>query len=152
MNIYGTDWANMRVQVRLDKGAIAPTRAHERDAGIDLYVPATNKPVEIEPNGSLVVDTGVHVSIDTAYVGMVFPRSGMNVKHGVVCGTGVIDTGFEGSILVRLYNHGFDDFTVNPGDRIAQLVIMPIALPDLMLPQCETKEPRGENGYGSTGK
>lgn len=138
--------------VKLDDGAHLPTRAHANDAGLDLYVPDWFSPYGVRPGGSMGIDTGVHVGIQSGYVGMVFPRSGLNIKHEAVCGTGVVDAGFTGSIKVRLYNHGSEVLKVMPGDRIAQLVIMPVWLLAPVEVQSLGESERGDSGCGSTGR
>lgn len=131
----------------LEKGAIPPTRAHSADAGLDLY---SRSMAIVEAGDSRYFDTGVHIAIPAGYVGMVKAKSGLNTKHGITC-TGVIDAGYTGSIAVKLYNHGTDNLIVDPGMKIAQLVILPIITPDLRVVNGMQKTDRGDNGFGSTG-
>ena len=134
--------------VALDKGAYMPTRAHKDDAGLDLYAMAG----QIVPaKESAVFDTGVHVEIPSGYVGMIKSKSGLNVKHGITS-EGVIDAGYTGSIAVKLYNHSGYDYTVEAGDKISQLVIMPIITPELELVESLHCSERGCGGFGSTGR
>lgn len=143
----------MILKVVLEKGARMPTRAHKADAGLDLYSKRGygRFAVEIPPRGSATLNTGVHIEIPEGYVGMVKAKSGMNIKGGITC-TGVIDAGYTGSIHVRLQNNSLDQaYTVNPGDKIAQLVILPIITPDLIQVGQLSKTDRGDNGFGSTG-
>ena len=149
----------MIVRFSLDDGAIAPTKAHEWDAGFDLYMPNTCDPKTITtdelPFGNgvagLSIDTGVHVEIPKGYVGMLKSKSGLNVKQSVVS-EGVIDAGYTGSIVVKLYKHAGNDYTFNSGDKITQLVIMP--LPEVELVQVDSIAggDRGDNGFGSSGR
>lgn len=136
------------MKIKLDKGAFMPTRAHKTDAGLDLY--AGEKKV-IPAKGSAVFDTGVHIELPKGTVGMLKSKSGLNVKHGLTS-EGVIDVGYTGSICVKLYNNSDKDYTVNKGDKISQLVIMPIVTPTLELVEDLTETERGNGGFGSTGR
>ena len=145
------------MKVKLDKNAFMPTRAHEDDAGLDLYATETKV---VPARGSAIFDTGVHVELKEIKidrfsfrtVGMLKSKSGLNVKHGLTS-EGVIDMGYTGSICVKLYNHSDKDYTVNRGDKISQLVIMPI-ISVLNLEQVDDLEAtdRGDGGFGSTGR
>lgn len=140
------------MKIKLDGGAKMPTRAHADDAGLDLYSRETRV---IYPHSSATFDIGVHVEIPRGYVGMIKSKSGLNVKHGLTS-EGVVDCGYTGSIRVKLYNHSPEAYTVDVGDKISQLVIMPIIAPELELVEdfegfgAETE--RGNNGFGSTGR
>lgn len=136
------------MKIVLDKNAIMPTRAHETDAGLDLYA---TKRAFIRAGGSEVFDTGVHVELPVGTVGMIKSKSGLNVKHGLIS-EGVIDVGYTGSIRVKLYNLSPEPYIVRKGDKISQLVIMPILTPELELVDELTQSERGNNGFGSTGK
>ena len=136
------------MKVKLDPGAYMPERAHPADAGLDLRSPIN----ELVPGfGSAVIDTGVHVEIPEGYVGMLKSKSGLNVKHGITS-EGVIDSGYTGSIVVKLYNHSSKKYLVQKGDKISQLVIMPIFTPQLEIVSRLVETDRGDNGFGSTGK
>lgn len=140
------------INVMLDEGAIMPNRAHEDDAGLDLYTP---KDVilsgVLDRERSAVIDTGVHVEIPQGFVGMIKSKSGLNVYGGIVC-EGVIDAGYTGSICVKLYNHGDIGHYFKRGDKIAQLVILPIVTPVPKLVDRFAETERGNNGFGSTGR
>ena len=138
----------MKMKVKLDPGAYLPTRAHENDAGLDLY--AINS-VWIRPNSSEFFDTGVHVAIPKGYGGFVKSRSGLMMKHEVTT-DGTIDSGYTGSIGVMLFNHGRGDVFIKAGERIAQLVIVPIITPELDLVDEMEETDRGDGGFGSTGR
>lgn len=138
----------MKMKVMLDPGAIMPTRAHELDAGLDLYSPVDDV---VYHDDSLTIDTGVHVEITAGYVGMVKSKSGLNVKHGIQS-EGVIDAGYTGSICVKLYNHGNCAVPIQKGQKISQLVILPIITPELELVDSLEDTERGSGGFGSTGK
>ncbi len=135
------------MKVMLDPGAILPTRAHPTDAGLDLYAPRT---VLIPARGSAVVDTGVHVSLPERTVGMLKSKSGLNVKKNIL-GEGVIDEGYTGPIVVKLYNQGDEDVTIEAGQKLIQLVILPILTPELELADSLDETDRGAGGFGSTG-
>jgi dUTP pyrophosphatase len=137
-----------RVKVMLDKGAYIPERAHEQDAGLDLRSPIK---LSIYAGESAIIDTGVHVAIPDGYVGMLKSKSGLNVKYGLL-NEGVIDAGYTGSIIVKLYNFGDRDIMVERGDKVSQLVILPIITPDVEMVNNLDKTERGSNGFGSTGR
>jgi dUTP pyrophosphatase len=137
----------MKMKVKLDDGAFVPTRAHDLDAGLDLYAMES---ALILPNSSHLFDTGVHMAIPAGYVGMIKSKSGLNVKFGVTS-EGVIDAGYTGSMVVKLFNHGYNSVTIQRGQKISQLVILPIITPELeLVDELESTE-RGNNGFGSTG-
>lgn len=137
------------MKIVLDKGAFMPTRGHAHDAGLDLKTPIA---FELMAGGSITIDTGVHIEIPVGMVGMLKSKSGLNVIHGITS-EGVIDTGYTGSIHAKLYNHGYKDVSFEAGDKITQLVIMPIFIPDnLEVVDSLAKTDRGANGFGSTGR
>lgn len=136
------------MKIKLDKGAYMPTRAHDDDAGLDIYARETQI---VKARGSATFDTGVHIELPKGTVGMIKSKSGLNVKHDLTS-EGVIDTGYTGSICVKLYNHGDKDYTVWRGDKISQLVVMPIFLLALELVDSLEETERGNGGFGSTGK
>lgn len=136
------------MKVMLEKDAKLPTRAHESDAGYDLYS-RERKP--IRGHESAVFDTGVHVEIPRGYVGFLKSKSGLNVKHGLT-GEGVIDAGYTGSIRVKLYNNSDEAYIVESGDKISQLVILPILTPELEEVESLDDTDRGNGGFGSSGR
>lgn len=135
------------MKIVLDQGAILPTRAHDDDAGLDLY--ARDKQV-VCAKESAKFDTGVHIQLPKGTVGFIKSKSGLNVKYGLTC-EGVIDVGYTGSIVVKMYNNSGFDYVVNAGDKIAQLVVLPILLPKPELVDSLEETERGDNGFGSTG-
>jgi dUTP pyrophosphatase len=139
------------MRVKLDKDAYMPVRAHQDDAGMDLRTPFD---VTVLPNGcSAVIDTGVHMEIPKGYFGKVESKSGLNVNHGAVSCGGVIDCGYTGSIVVKLYNFGKLPYHFKKGDKVAQLVIIPCIAPELeQVEELSTDSERGNNGFGSTGR
>ena len=131
---------------QLDAGAFKPTKAHPSDAGYDLYA---REDVELAADKTFKVDTGVHVLIPEGFVGLVLPRSSFNCM-GVATPTGVIDAGYTGSISVVLVSKF--DLKIFAGNRIAQLVIVP--LPEIRLIEGDVmahKSERGCGGFGSSG-
>lgn len=136
------------MKVQLDKGAYMPTRAHEADAGLDLYA---REGAVVSARESVKFDTGVHIELPPNTVGFLKSKSGLNVKYGI-SSEGVIDEEYTGSIVVKLYNNSGRDYIVNKGDKISQLVILPILKPELELVDSLDATDRGDNGFGSTGR
>ena len=138
------------MKIILDVGAYLPTYAHDADAGMDLRTPVA---FIVPAHGSYTVDTGVHMQIPVGQVGFIKSKSGLNVKGGLTA-TGVVDSGFSGSIRVKLYNHSDEDYMFSRGDKITQLVLLYIAKPENgfeVVDHFEETE-RGDNGFGSTGR
>lgn len=137
------------MKIMLDKGAYMPERGHATDAGLDLKTPEN---VVVNPKKSAVIDTGVHIQLPKGTVGMLKSKSGLNVKFGINS-EGVIDEGYTGSIVVKLYNHSDKIVLLERGDKITQLVILPVIIPTRLdvVESFEATE-RGDNGFGSTGK
>lgn len=136
----------MQIKYELDEGACAPMRAHDSDAGFDL---ACKEDQILEPKVTNVIDTGVHILIPEGYVGLVCPRSSFNVK-GIGTPIGVVDAGYTGSIRVVL--EPFNVTKIFKGNRIAQLVILP--LPNIKMIEGKVigvGTHRGDGGFGSTG-
>lgn len=136
------------MRIVLDKGALMPTRGHAADAGLDLRTPITRVAY---PHSSICIDTGVHVEIPEGYCGLLKSKSGLNTKF-MIQTEGVIDAGYTGSIVVPVYNHSDEPYIFGAGDKITQLVIVPILLPELELANSLEETDRGDNGFGSTGK
>lgn len=136
------------MKIKLDSWGIMPTRAHDTDAGLDLYA---ERDAIIWPGESAVFDTGVHVQLPPNTAGMVKSKSGLNMKHGITS-EGVVDVGYTGSICVKLYNHSNTPYMIRKGDKISQLVIVPIIIPPLKLVDSLEESERGDNGFGSTGR
>ena len=136
------------MNIILDDGAFKPEFAHKTDAGADLRSPVY---AIVPAHGSVVIDTGVHVEILEGYVGMLKSKSGLNVKHDLI-GTGTIDSGYSGSIRVKLYNLGDTDYQIHRGDKIIQLVIMPCIYCEFTEVEQFADSERGDGGFGSTGR
>lgn len=141
------------MKVKLDEGAYMPESAFESDAGYDIKTPVSIRVAPYTPSngdGVAIINTGVHVSIPHGYVGFLKSKSGLNVKNSLT-GEGVIDSGYTGSIVVKLYNHGNEEKHFKAGEKIIQLVILPILKPKLVLVESLEDTERGDGGFGSTG-
>ena len=136
------------MKIMLDNGAYMPTRAHSTDAGLDLYA----KEGQVVPaKESATFDTGVHIQLPPCMAGLLVSKSGLNVKHDITS-TGLIDEGYTGSIKVKLFNHSGYDYRVEAGDKISQLVILPVCSPELEVVESLEETERGLCGFGSTGR
>lgn len=142
-----------KIKVVLDNGAYMPEKAHDTDAGFDLRAPYDFEVPEMEiyTAGSATIDTGVHIQLPKGTVGMIKSKSGLNVKHSLIA-EGVIDVGFTGSIVVKIYNLSSKPYHFKKGDKITQLVIMPIVENELEQVDSLEDTERGNGGFGSTGK
>ncbi|MEX1280808.1 MAG: dUTP diphosphatase [Acidimicrobiia bacterium] len=135
---------------RLDRDLPMPEHAHPGDAGVDLR---STERVELAPGDRRLVPTGLAVAIPVGWAGLVVPRSGLAIRHGigVVNGPGLIDAGYRGEVKVVLVNHGDEPVTFERGDRIAQLVVVPAAGQELVEVDELPGTVRGAGGFGSTG-
>lgn len=145
---------NMLVRFKkLDKNAVVPTYGTPFSAGADLYA-CMAEAVTINPGQTVLMHTGIAMELPEGYVGLNFARSGLATKRGLAPANkvGVIDSDYRGEIMVALHNHGSEAQTVEPGERISQLLIMPVVQAEFE----ETKElsdtVRGAGGFGSTGR
>jgi dUTP pyrophosphatase len=137
---------------KLKDEAVLPSRAHEGDAGLDLYA---CEAAHLGPGERWSVGTGVAVEIPEGHTGLVLPRSGLARDHGIalVNSPGLIDAGYRGEVRVLLLNTDpAETFRVEPGDRIAQLVIAPVALAEPIEVGKLTDSARGDGGFGSSGR
>jgi dUTP pyrophosphatase len=136
--------------LRLDPELPVPARAHHDDAGIDLHA---RSDANLAPGEWAMIPTGIAVAIPEGHAGLVAPRSGLAARHGisVVNGPGVIDAGYRGEINVILINHGTVPLELSRGDRIAQLVVVPVVLPELVEVDELPESTRGAGGFGSSG-
>lgn len=143
----------MKMQVKkLDPKAKMPTYGSALAAGADLYV-CLEEPVTIQPGKTALLPTGISIAVPEGYAGMVFARSGLASKQGLAPANkvGVIDADYRGPVMVALHNHSQEPRTVNHGDRVAQLVIMPVLTPELEEVAELDETQRGAGGFGSTG-
>jgi dUTP pyrophosphatase len=137
--------------VKLNEQATLPTRAHDNDAGLDLHAAESAR---LAPGARVSVGTGLAVQIPEGVGGLVLPRSGLAIKHGVtlVNSPGLIDPGYRGEVRVLLINTDrTQEFQISPGDRIAQLLLVPVAHAKPLQAAALDESTRGEGGFGSTG-
>lgn len=143
---------------KLNKEAKAPTRANGSDAGADVYY-CGNEKIEILPNRTALLGTGLQIATPHGYVCEVKNRSGMAYKNQLLVGACVIDSGYSGEVMINLHNVGSEVRVVNPGDKIAQLIFYQVGLPlfnelteeEELYSQTDTSSNRAANGFGSTG-
>ena len=136
---------------RLSDGAVVPSRAHPDDAGLDL---AASEAVVLSPGERAGVPTGIAVAIPPGHAGLVVPRSGLARRHGVTVANapGLIDAGYRGELIVLLVNLGRATHAVAAGDRVAQLVVVPVAtMAPIEVEELPEGDGRGDAGFGSTG-
>jgi dUTP pyrophosphatase len=137
---------------RLSESARPPARAHAGDAGYDLHA---SEAATIGPGGRASVGTGIAVAIPDGHAGLVLPRSGLAARHGITLpnAPGLIDSGYRGELRVLLLNADpAEPFEVEPGDRIAQLVLVRVEAPELVEAESLVETARGGRGFGSTGR
>ena len=130
-----------------------PAYATEASAGLDLRA-AIEAPMTLAGGESALIPSGISIHIgDPALCGIILPRSGLGHRHGIVLGngTGLIDADYQGPLLISTWNRSGEPFTIQPGDRIAQLVIQPITRVSLQVVDSFTGSTRGEGGFGHTG-
>ena len=132
----------------LTTGLFVPSYAHSGDAGADLKA---SKACIVPARGKHLVSTGLSVALPDRHVGLIWPRSGLAVKHSIDCGAGVIDAKYRGEVKVLLFNHSDDDFTIEPGDRIAQLLIQKVESVNFTPVDNLEETARNQAGFGSTG-
>ncbi len=138
---------------RLRANAIMPTFGTDQAAGADLYA-CLDQPVTLEPGQTAFIPTGLSMAIPEGFVGLVFARSGLACKSDLAPANkvGVIDSDYRGEFIVALHNHGSETRTVSGGERIAQLLIMPVLHPGYRETDTLPETQRGAGGFGSTGK
>lgn len=142
----------MQIKVKkLDERAILPTRGSAMAAGMDLYA---LDGVTVEAGETVLVHTGIALSIPEGYAGFVYARSGIATKRGLAPANkvGVIDADYRGEIMVALHNHGTSPQAVDAGERVAQMVVAPFLVPELALVETLDETERADGGFGSTGK
>ena len=138
---------------KLRPGAMLPSFGSEEAAGADLYA-CLEEAVEIKPGQTVFIPTGLAMALPRGYVGLIYARSGMACKHGLAPANkvGVIDSDYRGEIVVALHNHSGEARTVEPGQRIAQMLITPVLQPAYEAAQTLSNTCRDAGGFGSTGK
>jgi dUTP pyrophosphatase len=139
---------------RIGEDIPLPTYATDGSAGMDMRA-CLDEPLTIHPGETHLIPTGIAIHInDPNLAAVLLPRSGLGHKHGIVLGnlTGLIDSDYQGQVFVSCWNRGKDTFTVNPGERIAQMVFVPVVQADFEIVESFTNSDRGEGGFGHTGK
>lgn len=137
---------------KLRAEAVLPSRATAESAGFDLSA-CLEEPVVIWPGETRMIPIGVAVELPPGTAGMVYARSGLSTRHGIalINGVGVVDSDYRGELMTPLHNYGTEALTIEPGDRVAQLVVTPVLLPQLEEADSLSESVRGERGFGSTG-
>ncbi len=144
----------MKLKIKcMRAGAVIPKRATAESAGLDLSA-LLDQDVIIRPGEIVKIPTGIAVGLEVGTVGLIYPRSGLASKHGITLANcvGVVDSDYRGEILVPVTNHSNTPFTIHNGDRIAQLVVSPILLPEIEEVVELDDTARGSGGFGSTGR
>jgi len=140
----------MQIKVKkLNPDAILPNYAHPGDAGLDLFSLETYK---LKPQERKAFATGITIELESGYVSLVKDKSGLAAKYGLHTLAGVIDAGYRGEYKIILINHGNQTYTINQGDKIAQLLIMPVVQVEIKETDELSDTSRNTGGFGSTGK
>ena len=138
---------------KIGKEIPMPQYATNGSAGLDLRA-CLNDPLEIKPGETKLIPTGLAMHLDNPkYAAMILPRSGLGHKHGIVLGNlvGLIDSDYQGELLISCWNRGVSDFTINPGERIAQMIIVPVVQTQFQIVSDFDDSARGAGGFGHTG-
>lgn len=136
------------MKIKLKEYGLKPIRAHETDAGMDLRSPVR---AVVPPRGYVSISTGVCVELPGGCCGLLVSKSGLNTKYGLTT-TGLIDEGYSGEIVVTIHNESNTAYTIEPGDKISQLVVFPVRYEPIELVDEISAGERGKRGFGSTGK
>ncbi|MBK8971880.1 MAG: dUTP diphosphatase [Hahellaceae bacterium] len=142
------------LDARLGDSIPLPSYATAGSAGMDLRA-CLEEAVVLQPGATLLIPTGMAIHLDDpGLAAVLLPRSGLGHKHGIVLGNlvGLIDSDYQGQLMVSCWNRGSEPFTINVGDRIAQMVIVPVVQVELQLVDAFSSSDRGAGGFGSTGK
>ena len=138
---------------KLREGAILPTFGSPEAAGADLYA-CLEQDVTIAPGETVFVPTGLAMELPRGYAGLIYARSGLACKRGLAPANkvGVVDSDYRGEFIVALHNHGAQAQTISTGERIAQLVVTPVLIPEYVEVDNLSETSRGTGGFGSTGR
>lgn len=148
---------NLQIQVldeRIGHSIPFPAYATDGSAGLDLRA-CLSQPLVLEPGDTQLIGTGLAIHIaDPALAALILPRSGLGHKHGIVLGNlvGLIDSDYQGELMVSCWNRGRTQFTVEPGERLAQLVLVPVVQAEFEVVDAFNSSDRGAGGFGSTGR
>jgi len=151
--------ARRRLQIRILDARIGsdyplPQYATPGSAGVDLRA-CIAAPLELQPGDTQLIPSGVAIHLDDpGYAAIVLPRSGLGHKHGIVLGNlvGLIDSDYQGQVMVSCWNRGLTAFTIQPGERIAQMVVVPVLQVELDVVRDFQTSERGDKGFGSSGR
>jgi dUTP pyrophosphatase len=138
---------------RIGRDIELPRRATSGSAGLDLRA-CIDAPLTLEPGQAELVPTGIAIHLgDPTLAAMLLPRSGLGHKHGIVLGNlvGLIDSDYQGQVMVSMWNRGATPYTIQPGERIAQMVVVPVVQVDFEVVEEFEASVRGAGGFGSTG-
>ncbi|MFQ3229673.1 dUTP diphosphatase [Reinekea sp.] len=139
---------------KIGKSIDLPTYGTPGSAGLDLRA-CIDKPLIVQPGDTHLIKTGIAIYIeDPSLAATIIPRSGLGHKHGIVLGNlvGLIDSDYQGELMVSCWNRGSEPFTIEPGDRIAQMIIVPVIQAQFNIVSEFTETERGSGGFGSTGR
>lgn len=139
---------------KVRENARIPRYATNGSAGMDLYA-CTEEKITLEPNGLAMIPTGLAIELpDSSCAAFIYARSGLGVKHGICLsnGVGVVDSDYRGEICVGLCNVSNKPYVIEPFERVAQMVIAPVTVPEISVVESLSSSERGEGGFGSTGK
>lgn len=150
---------SQRIEVRVLRPAVLeqwglPHYATDGAAGLDLRA-ALESPLELKPGATELIPAGIAIHIgDPGTAAMILPRSGLGHRHGIVLGNlvGLIDSDYQGELMVSCWNRGDKAYTIEPGERIAQLIFVPVLHPELAIVDEFTPSERGEGGFGHSGR
>lgn len=138
----------LKMKAKIDDGCFKPTIAHRTDGGLDLKTPCD---FTVKAGETVKVNTGVHIQIPEGYMGLVLPKSGLNVNYNLDC-LGLVDAEYTGGIVVALRSHNDFDVEFKKGDKVGQIAFVPVRYPELEYVDELDKTERGDNGFGSTGR
>lgn len=143
---------NIKIK-KINPNANIPTYGSKGAACFDFYA-CIDKPVTIDPKGSVNIPTGLQFEIPEGYVMMMYSRSGHGFKNGIrfVNGTGVIDSDYRGEVRIGLFNDGITPYIIKPNERIAQAMVIPVSQVEFIEVETLSDTERGTGGFGSTGK
>lgn len=136
------------MKIKLDEGAFRPVREHRTDAGLDIRAMAGGI---VRAGGATTFRTGVHIQLPPGTAGLFVSKSGLMMGHDITS-TGLVDEGYSGEVLVRLFNHGNTDYQVEAGDKIGQIIVMPVMYEPVEIVNSIEGGERGGKGFGSTGR